>query len=114
MSKWLRAAEISKGMIIGLVVLVLAAGIFWGVQCRSSGSEKTQVQKEWSATKPFNITCSECGSLPDEYPPEQAKQMNKDKKDGMLKCPKCGKYTAKWGRGGSTQIDVEQGDKDKP
>jgi ribosomal protein S27E len=95
MNNWLRRAEISRGMIVTLGVLVLVAGVFWTYKCRSKSSDIEQATLRY---KSYNITCSECGLLPDKIPAEKVKEMNADTKNGKLKCPKCGKYTAMWGR----------------
>ena len=105
MNRRLRRAEVSKGLIITLAVLVLAAGIFWVVRYTGSRSELKQAQPKVTA---YSVTCSECGTLPDKISDADAKKMNADKQNGTLKCPKCGKYTAKWGRGGSGVINTEE------
>jgi ribosomal protein S27E len=95
MSKWLRTAELNKGLIIALVVLFVGAGAFWGIKC--SGS-KTEMKKAALSQGSYYVTCSECGTLPEKASADEVQKMKDDAKGALVKCPKCGKYTAKFGR----------------
>ena len=106
MSRWRRGAEISKNLIIGLVVIVVAAGVFWAWKAKSTTSEKAQTAKAFEKTE-YKLSCSKCGKV-FTIPAAQAKEMDKDRRDGKLKCPECGTYTAKWGTGTGGIREVEQ------
>jgi ribosomal protein S27E len=93
MNNSLQKAAVSKGLIVTLVVLVVAAGVFWGVKSRS----KSSALKEATSARSFTVTCSECGVLHNIVPASDVAKMNDEAQNGKLKCPKCGKFTAVWG-----------------
>lgn len=80
-----RRAAVSKGLVVALVVVAVAAVVFWGVRMRGSG---TASAGEVVAT----LFCPTCGEVP-----VTKKQYSTLKRSaGKVECPKCGKIEGSW------------------
>jgi endogenous inhibitor of DNA gyrase (YacG/DUF329 family) len=96
MRSWRRAAEISKNLVILLVVLALVAGGVWLYLWRSGASERAEVTKGFASAEKAKVYCPDC-KKEIEIPASEAEKLPRDKKTGTVQCPECKKMVARFG-----------------
>lgn len=98
-SRWLRRAEASKGLLVALAVVAVAAVGFWSWKLLSKDKAEKNAN---AAEREYTYACSECkatGTM--KYSQTKTVPQNDE---GQYQCPKCGKFKARFYRPGSSVL----------